>query len=331
MKAMTANLKLSESLDDERLDGEPVEEEVGEAEDEWLKKLEEDDEESPPQIDALSSWLRTVSDHELLSREEEVELAKRIEAGEENAVEELVRANLRLVVSVATKYQGHNVPLEDLIQEGNIGLMKAARKFDYRKGFKFSTYAIWWIRQAVMRALDNCSRSIRLPSYVVAKASKFDSAYASLCQDLHREPTLEELSEALELPDKQIEEILALSADAIPLELPLNDEKNAATLGDLVEDPQSNPEVGPIADLIEQDLVNTLLSKLKAREREVLKMRYGLEDGEEKTLREIGDKLNVTRERIRQLEIEAIDRLKKLYDETGELRMQPERTSRPVA
>ena len=283
------------------------------------------------QIDALSSWLRTVSQHGLLSREQEIGLAKRIEQGDESARDELVQANLRLVVSVATKYQGHNVPLEDLIQEGNIGLMKAASKFDYRKGFKFSTYAIWWIRQAIMRTLDNCSRSIRLPSYIVAKASKFDSTYARLSQNLHREPTIEELSEALELTGKQIEEILALNSDTISLELPLNDEKNVTTLADWVEDPYSNPEIGSIADLVEQDLVNTLLSKLKAREREVLRMRFGLEDGDEKTLREIGEKLDVTRERIRQLEIEAIDRLKRLYDETGELRITMEHKSQPAA
>jgi len=303
--------------------------EPAEGEDEWLPTLGDD---TPTlQIDALSSWLHTVAHHGLLSREQEVELAKRIERGDEGARNELIQTNLRLVVSVATKYQGHNVPLEDLIQEGNIGLMKAASKFDYRRGFKFSTYAIWWIRQAIMRTLDNCSRSIRLPSYVVAKASKFDSAYAHLCQDLQREPTVEELSEALELTGKQIEEILAFNSDTISLELPIGDEKGATILGDLVEDPQSNPEVGLIADLVEQNLVDTLLSKLKTREREVLKMRFGLEDGEEKTLREIGEKLNVTRERIRQLEIEAIERLKRLYDETGELRMQQEHTSRPAA
>ncbi|MCZ6677680.1 MAG: sigma-70 family RNA polymerase sigma factor [Candidatus Poribacteria bacterium] len=323
---------------DEMLDGAlsqnttrvPIEgEETYEDENEWLTPLEDD---TPTlQIDALSNWLQTVSHHGLLSREQEVALAKRIEQGDESARDELVQANLRLVVSVATKYQGHNVPLEDLIQEGNIGLMKAASKFDYRKGFKFSTYAIWWIRQAIMRTLDNCSRSIRLPSYIVAKASKFDSAYAHLCQDLHREPTLEELSQALELTDKQIQDLLTLNSDAIPLELPLSDEKSATTLSDLVEDSQANPEVSSIADLVEQDLVSTLLSKLKERERKVLTMRFGLEGGEEQTLREIGEKLNVTRERIRQLEIEAISRLKRLYNEMGELRMHPEHTSRPAA
>ena len=280
-----------------------------------------EDETPASQIDALSTWLQTVSQHGLLSREEEIALAKRIEQNDEGARDELVQANLRLVVSVAMKYQGHNVPLEDLIQEGNIGLMRAASKFDYRKGFKFSTYAIWWIRQAIMRTLDNCSRSIRLPSYIVAKVTKFDAAYAHLSQTLRREPTIEELSEVLELTDKQIEDLLLLNSGTVSLELPLNDEKNATTLSDLIEDPQADPESGPIANLVEENLVDTLLSKLKAREREVIKMRFGLEDGEEKTLREIGEKMDVTRERIRQLEIEAIARIKRLYDEAGELRI----------
>ena len=299
-----------------------------EGDDAWRTPSEE--EASTLHIDALSTWLQTVSHHGLLSREQEIELAKRIEQNDDSARDELVQANLRLVVSVAMKYRGHSVPLEDLIQEGNIGLIRAANKFDYRKGFKFSTYAIWWIRQAIMRTLDNCSRSIRLPSYVVAKASKFDSAYAHLSQALHREPTIEELSEALELTDKQIEDLLILNSGTVSLELPLNDERNATTLKDLIEDPQANPEAGPIADLVEGDLVDMLLSKLKAREREVIKMRYGLEDGEEKTLREIGEKMDVTRERIRQLEIEALARIKRLYDEAGELRIPKDAPSCPA-
>ena len=269
---------------------------------------------------ALTSWLRSVAGHRLLSREEEVELAKRIEKGDTQARDELVQANLRLVISIAVKYQGHNVPLEDLIQEGNIGLIKAASKFDYRKGFKFSTYAIWWIKQAIMRTLDNFSRSIRLPSYIVAKMNKFDAIYATLCQELQREPRREEIAEALDLTVNQVEEILTFNADTISMDLPLSDERSASTLGDLVEDPTTGGEDGPIAELINEDLIAQFLKKLPEREQKVLKMRFGLEDGERKTLREIGDALDVTRERIRQLEIYAIKQLRTLYNEMGEFR-----------
>lgn len=257
------------------------------------------------------------------SEKEKEELTKRIRAAESearSARDELVQANLRLVISIAVKYQGHNVPLEDLIQEGNIGLIKAASKFDYQKGFKFSTYAIWWIKQAIMRTLDNFSRSIRLPSYVVAKMNKFDAVYAMLCQDLQREPRRDEIADALDLTVKQVEEILTFNADAISMDLPLSDERSAATLGDLIEDPTTSGEDGPIAEMINKDLTAQFLKRLPEREQRVLKMRFGLEDGERKTLREIGVALKVTRERVRQLEIDAIKRLYDLYDEMGEFR-----------
>ena len=272
---------------------------------------------------ALTSWLRSVAGHRLLTREEEVELAKRIEAGDTSARDELVQANLRLVISIAVKYQGNKVPLEDLIQEGNIGLIKAAGKFDYRKGFKFSTYAIWWIKQSIMRTLDNFARSIRLPAYIVAKMNKFDATYASLCQELQREPSRAEIAEALDLTIQQVEEILTFNADTISMDLPLGEERSsrsAATLGDLIEDPATAAEDGPISQLIKNDLVEQFLSKLPDREQQVLKMRFGLDDGERKTLREIGDALDVTRERIRQLEIYAISQLNTLYNEMGEFR-----------
>ena len=258
-----------------------------------------------------------------LSGEGKAELAKRIGAAERearSARDELVQANLRLVISIAVKYQGHNVPLEDLIQEGNIGLIKAASKFDYQKGFKFSTYAIWWIKQAIMRTLDNFSRSIRLPSYVVAKMNKFDAIYATLCQELQREPRRDEIANALDLTVKQVEEILTFNADTISMDLPLSDERSAATLGDLIEDPITSGEDGPIAEMINKDLTAQFLKRLPEREQRVLKMRFGLEDGERKTLREIGVALEVTRERVRQLEIDAIKRLYDLYDEMGEFR-----------
>ena len=258
-----------------------------------------------------------------LSEKEKDKLTKRIGVAESEARrarDELVQANLRLVISIAVKYQGHNVPLEDLIQEGNIGLIKAASKFDYKKGFKFSTYAIWWIKQAIMRTLDNFSRSIRLPSYVVAKMNKFDAVYATLCQQLQREPRRDEIADALDLTVKQVEEILTFNADAISMDLPLSDERSAATLGDLIEDPTTSGEDGPIAEMINQDLTAQFLKKLPEREQRVLKMRFGLEDGERKTLREIGVALEVTRERVRQLEIDAIKRLYAHYDSMGESR-----------
>ena len=258
-----------------------------------------------------------------LSDEQKEKLTKRIGAAENearSARDELVQANLRLVISIAVKYQGHNVPLEDLIQEGNIGLIKAASKFDYQKGFKFSTYAIWWIKQAIMRTLDNFSRSIRLPSYVVAKMNKFDAVYATLCQELQREPRRDEIADALDLTVKQVEEILTFNADTISMDLPLSDERSAATLGDLIEDPTTSGEDGPIAEMINKDLTAQFLKRLPEREQRVLKMRFGLEDGERKTLREIGVALEVTRERVRQLEIDAIKRLYDLYDEMGEFR-----------
>lgn len=319
-----------DTREDEILRGELLDDEIPESQDNIEYLLREEDNSKPVQTDALNSWLRQVAHHSLLTREEEIALAKRIENGDESACDELVQANMRLVVSVASKYQGRNVPLEDLIQEGNIGVMRAAKKFDYRKGFKFSTYAIWWIKQAIRRTLDNCSRSIRLPSYIVAKVNRFDSTYARLCQEFQREPKIGELAEALELTESQVKEILALNSDTISMETPLSDEKTAATLGDLVEDTSENPEAGPIADMIEQDLVEQLLGKLSAREQQVLSMRYGLEGGNERTLREIGEKLNVTRERIRQLEIEAIHRLRRFYDEMGEFRHPMENTRQPA-
>ena len=271
----------------------------------------------------VSELLEALVKVDVLSSKEKGLLAKRIEAAEgeaRRARDELVQANLRLVISIAVKYQGHNVPLEDLIQEGNIGLIKAASKFDYQKGFKFSTYAIWWIKQAIMRTLDNFSRSIRLPSYVVAKMNKFDTVYATLCQELQREPLREEIAEALDLTVKQVEEILTFNADAISMDLPLSDERSASTLGDLIEDPTTSGEDGPIAEIINKDLTAQFLKRLPEREQRVLKMRFGLEDGERKTLREIGVALKVTRERVRQLEIDAIKRLHDLYDEMGEFR-----------
>ena len=267
---------------------------------------------------ALGYWLSHMARHSLLTHKEEIELAKRIENGDESALNHMIRSNLRLVVSVATKYQGHNMPLEDLVQEGNLGLMKAAKKFDYRKNFRFSTYAIWWIRQGVIRSLDNYSRSIRLPSHVVVRIHKLELAYAGLSRNLGRIPTIDELSDELDLDYQEIINLWSHRFDVISLESTLKDEGRTNTVADVIEDVDSNLENGIIADMENHDLVNQLLGKLKSREREVLEMRYGLGSEEAMTLREIGEKLQVTRERIRQLEVEAIGHLQKFYDKNGD-------------
>ena len=322
--ALVEEMKTSEDKPREALD--KLLEELGKNDllsDEMIRELAERIESGgdDAQKALVNELLNILVQADALPDTEKAGLVRRIEIADAEARrsrDELVQANLRLVISIAVKYQGHNVPLEDLIQEGNIGLIKAASKFDYRKGFKFSTYAIWWIKQAIMRTLDNFSRSIRLPSYVVAKMNKFDSVYATLCQELQREPRREEIAEALDLSLVQVEEILTFNADAISMDLQLSDERSAATLGDLIEDPANSGEEGPIAEMINKDLIAQFLDRLPDREQKVLRMRFGLEDGERKTLREIGEALEVTRERVRQLEIEAIKRLRVLYDETGE-------------
>lgn len=260
--------------------------------------------------DALQHWIRKAAKTKLLSREEEVELAKRIKRGDEKARETLIESNLRLVVDVALKYYGgHNVPLIDLIQEGNIGLIKAVEKFDYRKGFKFSTYAIHWIRQAIRRALDNQARTIRLPSYVIAKVSKLEETSAALRQKLGREPALEQLSKEMDMTIEEIQEIFQFTHAPISLDMPIGEESDDRRIADLINTRRFNSEAEPLSDIVLQEEIEELLSGLNQREREIIRLRFGLEDGKEWTLRKIGSKFNVTRERIRQIEDEALKRL----------------------
>lgn len=273
-------------------------------------------------VDALRMWIRRAAKSKLLTKQEEIELAKRVEQGDKDAKEALVNANLRLVISVALRYKGHNVPLEDLIQEGNIGLMKAVEKFDYHKGFKFSTYAIWWIRQAVMRALDNHSRTIRLPSYIVAEISKCNSVFSELCRELEREPSVEEMAEVLDMPVDKVKYLMSLyNKEPISLDMPIKDEPDSAELQDFVSNSQAISQEEIMDEVVLEEQVNNLLSKLSFREREIIKLRFGLKDGQKHTLREIGKQFAVTRERIRQIEAEALRRLRywgKLTEEIEE-------------
>ena len=269
-------------------------------------------------VDALTYWRNTVVQHDLLSKEEEVRLAEQVELGDESARQELVRANLRLVVAVASKYSGLNISMEDLIQEGNLGLIKATEKYNYRLGYKFSTYAIWWIRQRVLKAIDDQSRTIRVPSYIVSRMSKLAAARNRLYWDLQREPTAEEVSQHTGISIEDIKEVWSCNFNTLSLDNVLEDKEEPT--GSSIKDNASDPEQNHILSLINQNLVAFLLSKLKTRERTILRLRLGLEDGQEKTLKEIGKILNLTRERVRQLEGEAISELRKMYDENGDFR-----------
>ena len=259
--------------------------------------------------DPVKLYLKEIGGYPLLTIDEEIALAKRIEEGDEEAKKCLAESNLRLVVSIAKRYVGRGLSFLDLIQEGNLGLIKAVDKFDYTKGYKFSTYATWWIRQAITRSIADQSRTIRIPVHMSEVINKTYRVSRTLLQELGREPTEQELSEAMNLPIEKVREILKVSADPISLDTPIGEEDDSH-LGDFIKD---DTIVGPedaAAYSVLQDQISKLLDTLTEREQRVLILRFGLKDGRTRTLEEVGKEFNVTRERIRQIEAKALRKLR---------------------
>ena len=259
--------------------------------------------------DPVRMYLKEIGKVPLLSPDEEIELAKKIELGDEAAKKKLAEANLRLVVSIAKRYVGRGMQLLDLIQEGNLGLIKAVEKFDYRKGYKFSTYATWWIRQAITRAIADQARTIRIPVHMVETINRLVRTQRQLVQKLGREATPEELAKELDMPVDRMREIMKISQDPVSLETPIGEEEDSH-LGDFIQD--DNVEVPADAatyTLLHEQLME-VLSTLTEREQKVLRLRFGLDDGRPRTLEEVGRQFNVTRERIRQIEAKALRKLR---------------------
>ncbi len=259
--------------------------------------------------DSVRMYLKEMGKYPLMTAEQEVECAKKIEQGDVAAKEELAEANLRLVVSIAKKYLGRGMSFLDLIQEGNIGLMKAVERFDYRKGYKFSTYATWWIKQAITRAIADQARTIRIPVHMVDTINKVMRAQRELLNELGREPELEEIAERMGLTSEKVNEVLKLAQEPVSLETPIGEEEDSH-LGDFIQDEHiATPVQAATNTLIREKLIE-VMDSLSDREKKVLIMRYGLDDGKERTLEEVGKEFNVTRERIRQIEAKALWKIK---------------------
>ena len=259
--------------------------------------------------DPVRMYLKEIGKVPLLTADEEIELAQRMEEGDEEAKKRLAEANLRLVVSIAKRYVGRGMLFLDLIQEGNLGLIKAVEKFDYRKGYKFSTYATWWIRQAITRAIADQARTIRIPVHMVETINKLIRVSRQLLQELNREPTPEEIAKEMNMPVERVREILKISQEPVSLETPIGEEEDSH-LGDFIKDENVPvPDKAAAYTLLREDL-DEVLKTLTEREQKVLCLRFGLEDGRARTLEEVGKEFNVTRERIRQIEAKAIRKLR---------------------
>ncbi len=289
------------------------------SEEDMKKKPDKDDDLTGMSDDSVRMYLREIGQYPLLSSSEEVRLAKRIERGDKAAKRRLTEANLRLVVSIAKKYIGRGLTLLDLVQEGNLGLQRAVEKFDYKKGFKFSTYATWWIRQAITRAIADQARVIRIPVHMVETINRYMRVQRELQQELGREPSYEELAKKLGIEVEKLEHIMKISQDIVSLEAPVGEE-NDSTLGEFIEDKQQmSPEEQAIYQLMKGHVQDSL-AILTPREQKILRMRFGLDDGgKTHTLEEVGKEFGVTRERIRQIEAKALQKLKK-HEESSRLK-----------
>ena len=259
--------------------------------------------------DPVRMYLKEIGKVPLLTAEEEIELAKRMEEGDEEAKKKLAEANLRLVVSIAKRYVGRGMLFLDLIQEGNLGLIKAVEKFDFHKGFKFSTYATWWIRQAITRAIADQARTIRIPVHMVETINKLIRISRQLVQELGREPTAEELAVAMEMPEDKVREIMKIAQEPVSLETPIGEEEDSH-LGDFIPDDDIPAPAEAAAFTLLKEQLMEVLDTLTEREEKVLRLRFGLDDGRARTLEEVGREFKVTRERIRQIEAKALRKLR---------------------
>ncbi|MCR5487401.1 MAG: RNA polymerase sigma factor RpoD [Lachnospiraceae bacterium] len=295
----------SEGNDDDDVDPE----DIGEEEEIDVENIDLSVPDSVSIEDPVRMYLKEIGKVPLLSAEEEKALAKRMELGDEEAKKKLAEANLRLVVSIAKRYVGRGMLFLDLIQEGNLGLIKAVEKFDYQKGYKFSTYATWWIRQAITRAIADQARTIRIPVHMVETINKLIRISRQLLQELGREPTPEEIAERMNMPVERVREILKISQEPVSLETPIGEEEDSH-LGDFIQDDQVPVPADAAAFELLKEQLNEVLDTLTDREQKVLRLRFGLDDGRARTLEEVGKKFNVTRERIRQIEAKALRKLR---------------------
>jgi RNA polymerase primary sigma factor len=290
-------------------DDEDIDAEINEEEEVELENIDLSVPEGVSTEDPVRMYLKEIGKVPLLTAEQEIELAKRMEEGDEEAKKKLAEANLRLVVSIAKRYVGRGMLFLDLIQEGNLGLIKAVEKFDYRKGYKFSTYATWWIRQAITRAIADQARTIRIPVHMVETINKLIRVSRQLLQELGREPTSEEIAEEMNMPVERVREILKISQEPVSLETPIGEEEDSH-LGDFIQDENVPvPADAAAFTLLKEQLVE-VLGTLTEREQKVLRLRFGLDDGRARTLEEVGKEFDVTRERIRQIEAKALRKLR---------------------